>query len=243
MAYKEIRDLVGGDEDEEELPPLRPGVRPDLAIRRVHARASRMPRSDREHDIADDLITIKDGVTITWLASLYDMARKTVESKLTGCPIKKRTASGTPLYDLTVAAGYLSGRRRDIMAALKVAKEDDLPLPLQQKFWRTKLLRNKWELDAGQLWRTDDVLDVFSEAFKAIKNSMLLWVDNLEMIGMLTKEQREFMHGQVDGLTNEIHEILMTLPRRRRTQSLRAAQEPEIEKLMNDEVISEDDDV
>lgn len=238
--YSEIEDLIGGDEPKG-IPSHR---RPDLAIRRGNVRSlQRGLIDDPAIDYTQDLMDIKSGVTVTWLATLYGIARRTVEARLNGCPVLKRSKSGAPLYDLTVAAGYLSSRKRDVMAALKVAKEDDLPLPLQQRFWKTKILRNKWELDAGMLWQTEDVVAVFGDTFKAIKNALMLWVDNLELLGSMTKEHRETLLKQVDSLSEEIHKTLVEMPKKRQTKSLRDIQMKKIDEMLNfPEGVSDDGD-
>ena len=244
MGYREIDDLIGGGEEDEEAERRRlRRERAHAAVVRVNAkpntpaakaRAEARDRADQIDSNNGDLADIKNGVGVGWLANLYGVARKTVTAKLIGCPVVRRDRNGSPIYDLTVAAGYLSGRKHDVIAALKIAKEEDFPLPMQQRFWKTKILRNKWELDAGQLWGTDDVLETFSETFKAIKNAMMLWVDNVELTATLTKDQRVALLGQVDTLSNRIHETLVEMPKQRRTKSIRDFQMPEIERMMNE---------
>ena len=237
MSNNEIDELIGGT-------PITRKERAARAQRRVYAtaRARNVFEQDPEADTTEDLMQIKSGVTVSWLATLYGVARKTIEMKLSGCPIKSRSSAGAPIYDLTVAAGYISGRKHDVLAALKVAKEEDFPLPMQQRFWKTKLLRNEWEAEAGQLWRTEDVLDVFSATFKLMKDAMMLWVDNLDAAGTVTKEQRSFMVSQVDSLSRELHRKLVEMPSRRKTVSLRDQELPEINRLIEGEEEEVDDE-
>lgn len=241
-----IAALLGDDEEEEATParpPIPPNRRPDLARQRNYSkRLTEVEEYDR--DRTQDLSEIRQGVTVTWLASLYGIARKTVEKQLTGCPTMGRSVKGTPLYDLTIAAGYMSSRKRDIAAALKTAKEADLPAPLQRQFWQTKLLRNKWELEAGEMWATDDVMDVLGEIFKKIKNATMLWVDNLESVSQLSKEQRTTLISYVDELNNEIANAIKGLPDRRQTVSFRDNSLAEIEAMGSefDPVEPEEDD-
>lgn len=243
-----IRDLIGDDDDlPEETPAPRRIRRPELAIKDIRPKRQIHDLSDEEtfdRHSTQDLNEIRDGVTVTWLATLYGIARKTVEKQLVGCPVLKRGKNGAPLYDLTIAAGYMSSRKRDIAAALKTAKEADLPAPLQRQFWQTKLLRNKWEMEAGEMWATDDVMDVLGEIFKKIKNSTMLWIDNLENVSQLTKQQRETLIEYVDTLNNEIADAIKSLPDRRKTLSFKDVTMSEIEAMGSefDPVPVEEDD-
>lgn len=238
MARSEIDELIGSDD------PSPRQSRIEKARHTVYAtaRARKIMEEDPAVDRTADLDSIKEGVTVTWLSNLYGVARKTIETRLGGCPILRRSKSGAPIYDLTVAAGYISGRKHDVLAALKVAKEEDFPLPMQQRFWKTKLLRNQWEADAGQLWRTEQVLDVFADTFKLMKDTMMLWVDNLDAAGTVTKEQRAFMVSQVDSLSRELHRKLVEMPARRKTVSLRDQELPEINRLIEGGEVETDDE-
>lgn len=244
-----IRDLIGDDDDLPETPAPEPRRirRPELAIKDIRPKRQIHDLSDEEtfdRHSTQDLNEIRDGVTVTWLATLYGIARKTVEKQLVGCPVLKRGKNGAPLYDLTIAAGYMSSRKRDIAAALKTAKEADLPAPLQRQFWQTKLLRNKWEMEAGEMWATDDVMDVLGEIFKIIKNSTMLWVDNLEQVAVLTKEQRLTLISYVDEMNNKIHSEIKKMPDRRQTVSFRDVELEAISKIGSefDPVASDDED-
>ena len=240
-----IHDLIGDDDDSPPSPP-RKQRRPDLAIKDIRPKRQVHNLSDDEtfdRHSTQDLQEIRDGVTVTWLSSLYGLARKTIEKQLVGCPVMKRGKNDAPLYDLTIAAAYLSSRKRDIAAALKTAKEADLPAPLQRQFWQTKLLRNKWEMEAGEMWATEDVLDVLGEVFKIIKNNTMLWVDNLEQTATLSKEQRENLVSYVDELNTTIHAEIVKLPDRRQTPSFKDTELVEINKVGNEfDPVEEEDD-
>lgn len=227
--YSEIDDLIG---ESPKKAPRSTRIEP----RRPHIGRKRNPRfvdRDEDQDTSEDLNVIKRGVSTNWLANLYDISRKTVSDKLVGCPIVGTTRNKGPLYDLTVAAGYLSARKRDIASIIKSLKEEELPLPMQRKFWQTAALRTKWETEAGDLWRTDDVLSVFSETFKTLKNSLTLWVDNVDAESPLSDRQRAFLVEAIDALAEELHEQMVDLPRRRRTVNLKEAMAPSIEKMMD----------
>lgn len=228
--YDEIDDLIG------DAPPTR--ARPRREPRGPHIGRKRQPRfvdRDEDEDRSEDMHVIKKGVSVQWLANLYDVSRKTVSDKLVGCPIIGTTRNKGPLYDLRTAAGYLSARKRDIASIIKSLKEDELPLPMQRKFWQTAKLRTDWEREAGDLWRTDDVLAVFSEVFKTLKNSLTLWVDNLDSESPLSDKQRAFLVAAIDTLSEELHETMVELPSRKRTPNLKEFMAPAIERMMDGE--------
>ena len=156
------------------------------------------------------------GVTASWLAQVFRMDLGTVKARLRMCPpLENRKAGFT--YDLKIAAQYLVKPVIDIEEYLKTMKMEELPTRFQDQYWSAMNKRQKWEENAGQLWRTEKVQAAFGEVFLLIRNAMMLWVDQLERNVAVTEAQRLGLEDMVEALQNEISAKLKALPKVRQT--------------------------
>ena len=163
--------------------------------------------------------TIYAPVGVRALATIFKMSGYTVKKRLADCPPAKRKGSGY-LYDIGQAARYLVDPVIDIKEFIKGLKTEDLPLALQKDYWDAKKKQQDWELRAGELWRTDDVLEVLGEAFKNLKSSIQLVADTVDREETLSPEQRRIIIEYMDGLQDDLHASLVKMPKKKRTPSL-----------------------
>jgi hypothetical protein len=170
-------------------------------------------------EVSFDLKDVHGGVTTAWLAQVFGMDPTTVKKRLADCPPLHRRKAGYT-YDLKVAAQYLVKPVFNTHEYLKSMKPSELPSQLQAAYWDAALKRQKWEENAGQLWRTEAVLAVLAEAFQTIKFTMQLWADNLERVTGLTDEQRDVLVKAVDGLQDELHTALVRNAKEKSTPAL-----------------------
>jgi hypothetical protein len=215
-------------------PAVRPPVQPRSAL--IRASASTQPSGD-----------IVGGVTIFWLAKAFGLEPSTVRKKLADCPPIARKTSGY-LYSLPTAAQYLVRPKIDIMQYLEQMKPGDLPQQLQPSYWDSMLKRQKFELSMRQMWMSEDVMEVFSDIFKAIKFSMQLWPDTLERQTGLKDEEREILTALCDDLQSEIYEGVVKLAADKTTPDawerfLEAQAEPRLHVIANDDDDDDDFDV
>ena len=125
------------------------------------------------------------------------------------------------VYSLPVACRYLIPPAISAEQYIKTMKPSDLPTAFQQSFWDAALKRQKWEENAGQLWRTEKVREVLGSTFQTIKFTMQLWADTLERQTGLSQEQRTLLTKMVDGLQEEIYKALVSQAANGRTSSQR----------------------
>lgn len=153
------------------------------------------------------------GVTIPWLAEAFDMPEATVRHRMRNCPVKTTRKRGThmqvKLYDLRVAAGYLVAPRFTTKEYMARLKKNELPAQLQQAVWDALLKRQKWEENAGQLWRTDRIREVLGSTFQSMKFQMQLFIETMERQVEVTDAQREILRDSIDGLQRELYEKLV----------------------------------
>lgn len=174
------------------------------------------------------------GVSITWLSQAFRMDRQTVKKRLARCEPIGNGHAGQPVYDFTQAASWLVKPKVNVAEYIKGLKPTDLPVVLQDQYWASQLKRQQFEVKAGNLWPTDDVLEVFGRTFLLIKDTVQLWVENLAEASKsgLTNEQRKLLTGMVDGLQSELHRNLLEMPKHHQTRSQLA----ELEEIVNETV-------
>lgn len=167
-----------------------------------------------------DISTIFSGVSGHWLATVFGMDPLTVKKKLgkAGVGVIGKRKGGN-LYALKEAAQYLIKPRVDLQEYIKGLRPNDLPPMLNDAYWRAMIQRQKWEENAGELWRTDDVLAVFGELAMSIKSQVTLWVEELDRVHGLTPEMRTQVTQMSDNLLQQIHEIMVESPSKKRTVS------------------------
>jgi len=178
------------------------------------------------------------GVSVGLLAQVFRQNNMTVRRKLAHCPEVGKWRGGAPLYDLAQAAAYLVKPKIDIQQWVKSLRPADLPPYLQSEFWEAQVKRQKWEENAGDLWRTEKVIALYADTFKLIKDTMNLWTDNIERKSGLTAEQRDTLTQLVDGLQDEIYQKLMTLQDRgeKTANMLEEMQDIEAEPNLNEKI-------
>lgn len=174
-------------------------------------------------------------VNVTFLMNVFGMERRTIQVKLLNLAAVGHERGNTPLYDFRQAAAHLVKPIGNLAEQLKSFRVQDLPTHLQAPYWEAMLKRQKYEQVAGNLWRTEDVLDVFGEVFIRIRDSLQLWPETLAESGDFTDDQRAKLIVMIDALQEEIHGKLVDLPKRRKTVSLAG-------RLALDEGMLPDDD-
>lgn len=189
-----------------------------------------MPRDDDDEDLIggppldddEDLIggplprwqTTRAPVSVDYLANVFRLSRDTVRKKLADCP------EVTPnRYDFLEASQRLVVPRFSVEEYLRVLKKGDMPPTLLDATWSAMLKRQRWEENAGDLWRTEKVVEVFGEAFKRMKTSLQLFTDAVEQEHVLSEPQRQTLVRLVDGLQRDLHEQLVGMVKQKRTPS------------------------
>lgn len=179
-----------------------------------------MARKEEDEDDkqALDLRNVYKGVSVSWLANVFRMDHNSVKKKLADCPELQKGKGGAPLFDVAIAAQYLVKPKVDINAFVRSLRPADLPPYLQSEFWEAQNKRQKWEENAGDLWRTEKVIEVFGDAFKLMKETMNLWVDGLARKSGVTEDQRRLLTAEIDALQDELHKRLVDLQRKKKTK-------------------------
>jgi hypothetical protein len=163
------------------------------------------------------------GVTVSFLAQVFRIDNSAVKRKLVNCPILESRRRGTTqvqhLYDLATAAKYLVDNEIDAATLISRLKREDLPPAISTAYWDALLKKQKFEENAGDLWRTEKVWEVLSTTFQNLKFTMQLWPETIERLTGLTDEQRELLQEMVDGMQQELFNAMVKQAKETRTGS------------------------
>jgi hypothetical protein len=162
------------------------------------------------HARTDDAkASLTQGMSLTALARLFKMDKKTVGLRMEGVnPSGKRM--GYPVFHIRDAASRLTPPADDdIIRLIKEMPAHRLPMKIRKEFWDAALARQKYELNAGNLWRTDQIFDVFVEVFKTLRTSINLFSDAIEREVGITEPQRNIIITMTDEILSNMSKSLI----------------------------------
>lgn len=167
------------------------------------------------------------GVSISWLMQAFNMDRNTVKKKLAPLRPLRLGRGNSPIYHFAQAVSYLVKPQVDILQYVKSLQPKDLPPILQDALWSAKLKRQKWEENAGDLWRTEKVQQLLADTFKTMKTTIQLFAGNIASEVGLSAQQRKLLQDNLDGLQRDLHHALIEQARSSATLSQLAEAEDE----------------
>ncbi len=177
------------------------------------------PKTAMKPAAGRDAMVFRRPMSATFLATALGMGPRTVQKKLAECP-PIGYARNAPLYDFSQAMPYLvKPKAADIREALKKIGESDLPLSLQKDVWDARIKEQTWRSRAGELWKTEDVLEVLGDAFQALSSTTKLWTDQIADQHDLPTEVRDTLMKRVDALNEMLHRRLVEMPKEKQTLS------------------------
>ena len=159
------------------------------------------------------------GVTVNWLATVFNMQAVDVKRRLANCPALHRRQAGF-VYDLKTACSFLVKPQINIDDYLKNMKIEELPPRLQTEYWNAKNKRLKFEEDAGHLWRTEAVMALVGMVVQQVRTQTRLWADEIEREESMTERQRALMQKKADALLSTIYDECKSLKMKRVTKSV-----------------------
>lgn len=137
--------------------------------------------------------SVRKGAPAEWFAKLLGIGRTTVRRKIPDSidPIHVN-AKGTKYYRPAEVLPYLV-QPRDLETHLLKMNPKDLPERLRKEFWGARKLEQDVRLRSKDLWLTADVHRVLGDLMKIIKDSVMLWTDDVDAAIGLTSEQVEML--------------------------------------------------
>lgn len=178
------------------------------------------PEPEPEERVSLNLAETYGGVSAHWLAQMFGADKNTIKKKLAKANVPIAGYRGqNPLYLLVEAAPYLIKPKVDIVAYITSLRPNDLPPVLSDAFWSAMLKKQKWQENAGDLWRTADVLEVLGDLNLMIRSRVNLWAEDVDRAEGITDAQRKEINRLSDELLQSIHKALVELPSKRKTSS------------------------
>lgn len=166
-------------------------------------------------------------VSITFMAEALRIDRKTVARKLADLPPVDHHRGQMPLYNFQQAIQYLVKPKVNVAEYVRKMGVSELPLSLQKDVWDAKLKEQKWREQAGELWRTEDVMEVLGETFQRLKTTTQLWIDQIAEGQALPPAARTELTKLVDGLQTDLHKTLVKMPQDRQTPAMESEVSPD----------------
>jgi hypothetical protein len=163
-------------------------------------------------DDADDntMVSTAGGVNTSWLAASFRLSKATVERRLAPLAPIGHNSNNRPLYDIPEAAAYLV-KPRNIERLLLDLKPADLPDSMRESFWTAKLKEQQYRLKAGELWETNDVIEVFSSTLKGVREKLQIVPDTAGRALGLSIAQVKAMTQIMDSVQDSIHREIIHL--------------------------------
>lgn len=149
------------------------------------------------------------GASINQLAELFDLDRRTVTERLRDLK-PCGTRATFPIYKVREAAMLLTERyvyndKGELVRNEKRKQESD------KDYWDGQLKKQKFEENAGDLWRTEKVVTAISEILKLFREGLTTFVDNMEYDSGLPPEQVAKVRAFSDNLLTYCRERLLEL--------------------------------
>jgi hypothetical protein len=169
------------------------------------AKRGRPPKARDE--VTSDLLVTGEA-SMAQIAQLFRTDAKTLPRRLRRLkPVATR--SGVKVYSIRDAAGYLVKPGYSIEQYLRQMHPNDLPVGLMKEFWAGQKSRQSFELQAGDLWPTSQVVEALAEAFKQARMTILLFPETVERESGVTDAQRKVLRRLSDGLIDDLREALV----------------------------------
>jgi hypothetical protein len=150
---------------------------------------------------ADATEIVHGGVSIATLGEIFLLDHREVKKRIVGkVPHISGTAATGHRYRVREAAPYLVEGIIDPSELFERLSPSKWPPVLQDAFWKAQNNKQKWEENRGDLWRTERVYEVISEAFKEIRLTVLMFADTISQRSELTAIQRSIVQELGDGL-------------------------------------------
>jgi hypothetical protein len=158
-------------------------------------------------EVTSDLLATGEA-SMAQIAALFRTDAKTLPRRLRRLkPV--HTRSGVSVYSIRDAAAYLVKPGYSIEQYLRSMHSNDLPVGLMKEFWAGQKSRQSYEMQAGDLWPTAQVVEALAGAFKQARMTILLFPETIERESGVTDAQRKILRRLADGLIDDLRDSLV----------------------------------
>lgn len=143
----------------------------------------------RVSDVTSELLATGEA-TLSQIAQLFRTDAKTLPQRLHGV-VPRGKRNGYRVYDIRECAGRLVEPGYEIEEFIKQMSPQELPPLLNKEFWNGQRARQAFEKEQGNLWPTEDVVELFGVLEQGIRQTMILLTDDIEREEGFTDGQRK----------------------------------------------------
>lgn len=164
-------------------------------------------RRSNSNDIETEAMLFQ-GANITQLSKLFGMEKRDITPKIIDVfPVGKR--GGYDIYSVKEVAPFLVKPLYDVETYIRRMSFKDLPKELSKEFWAGQRAKQEFDIKAGNLWSTEQVIEKFGDAVKVLRMGMLLIPDTLARQAGLTEAQRTVVQSSVDSMLTDLANALI----------------------------------
>lgn len=155
-----------------------------------------------------------EGASISQLGKLFGMDNRTVQSKITGIEPCGRRA-GFPIYAVKDAAPFLVETQlnvddiEQVITYVRKLNHTNLPKMLTKEFWAAMTAKQKFEENAGDLWRTEQVSEAFSDLVKSVRIPLVLAIDTIANEMEVSERQQKVLTNIIDGILEDLSDAVV----------------------------------
>lgn len=155
-------------------------------------------------------VAIYHGLSINQMSKLFEMDRRDISEKIEKAGIKPSGKNGPwDIYKLKEVMPAVVKPLYDVESYLLRMNPADLPKTLTKEFWAAQRSKQEFDIKAGNLWATEDVVRDVGELLKLVKMSALLMVDSVERQVELSDKQRAIIKAGMDGMLIDLHKAIV----------------------------------
>lgn len=159
-----------------------------------------MPRVTAANSLGkEDRAIIYEGANKSQLCLLFGCDDATLMRKMRGLhPVGKR--NGFPIWSVReIAQRMVKPTPEQVDEAIRRMNHADLPKHLTKEYWAGLRSRQEYEIKAGDLWSTLQVVERVSEMVKTLNMELNLLPDAVERQSELSTKQRDILFKLIDG--------------------------------------------
>jgi len=160
----------------------------------------------RVSDVTSDVVSSGEA-TLSQIAQMFHTDAKTLPQRMKGIPASGKR-NGYKVYRIVDAASRLVKPGYEIEEFIRQMSPQELPPLLSKEFWNGQKARLAFEKELGNLWPTEDVVEMTAVLSQGVRQVMVLLVDDIDREEGFTDGQRKAFRRIMDaGITTMNEEL------------------------------------
>lgn len=160
----------------------------------------------RTSDVTSELLATGEA-TMSQIAQLFETDAKTLPQRLKGIIPAGRRA-GYKVYNIRECAARLVKPGYEIEEFIRQMSPQEMPPLLLKEYWNGQRARLTYERELGNLWPTEDVVEMAAVMQQGVRQSLILAVDDIERDEGFTDGQRKAFRRIIDATISSLSDQL-----------------------------------